>query len=165
MGGNGTGNTVILIILIIGAVVLLFGMITLIITLTKKHKQTKRISRSEENYKSQTTSQPQSIRFIELVSKSNIGAFSLYFRLLAVALVSTITLGIANPWMEVWLLKWIASKTSIDEKTLEYRGSGGKLFVNKLKWTLLFIVTLGIYGFWIPSKILKYHISQLHFEI
>lgn len=155
-------NTALLIIFVIIGIVILFSFITL----SKKQKQKKRSTKAEENYKAQlSVSEPQRIRFVELVSKCDARAFGLYFRLLAVAFLSLITLGIANPWLEVWVLKWITSKTVIDEKELTYTGTGGKLFAEKFKWLLLFIVTLGIYGFWLPSKILNYHISQLHFEV
>ncbi len=73
------------------------------------------------------------------------GAFSLFFRRLLVGFVSIITLGIAAAWINCWLLRWEAEHTYINGRQLEFVGTGAALFVNYLKWTLLTLVTLGLY--------------------
>jgi len=93
-----------------------------------------------------------------------IGAFGLFFRFLLVVLVAILSGGILFPWMEVWLVKYICDKTTVDGCKINYTATGTELFVELLVIILLSIVTLGIFVFWVPSRILKFHISRVHIE-
>lgn len=153
----------ILIIAVLIALMIAMLVVSLVAT-SKKRKQKSNALMSTEQAPAVPVAY-QSMSLGSIASSCNIGAFRLFFRILLVIFVSLITLGIASSWMEVWLLKWVASKTSIDGKVLAYQGTGGEWFVKKLVWHILFVITIGIYGFWLPSKFIKYHISKLHFEI
>ncbi|MBQ1712899.1 MAG: DUF898 family protein, partial [Treponema sp.] len=49
-------------------------------------------------------------------------------------------------------------------KRLKFDGTAAQLFGNWIKWFLLIIVTLGIYGFWIPIKLKKWKTKHTSFE-
>lgn len=79
-------------------------------------------------------------------------------------LISFLTFGIASPWGKCILYKYRFSHTIYNGKRLKFEGDGGELFVNRFKWFLLTIITLGIYGWWVPAKKINWVISNLHFE-
>ena len=58
--------------------------------------------------------------------------------------------------------KWVAEKTYIDGKQLYFDGTGLQLFGNYIKWFLLTIITLGIYGFWMGIKMKQWVVSHTH---
>ena len=78
-------------------------------------------------------------------SKFTAGAFANYFATLLVGLVSSITCGIATPWILCWYMRFIANHTFINGKQVIFDGSGGSLFGNYIKWLLLSFITFGIY--------------------
>lgn len=78
-------------------------------------------------------------------SKFTAGAFANYFATLLVGLVSSITCGIATPWILCWYMRFIANNTFINGKQVIFDGSGGSLFGNYIKWLLLSFITFGIY--------------------
>ena len=77
-------------------------------------------------------------------------------------LITTISFGLAAPWAICIKEKWIASHTIIDGKQLVFDGTGGQLFLNYLKWWLLTIVTLGIYGLWLSIKMKQWVVMHTH---
>jgi len=85
------------------------------------------------------------------------------WRLLAF-LITIVTLGIAGPWGSCMLYSYQIKHTVYNGKRLKFEGTGGDLFVNKFKWVLLTIITLGIYALFIPIKKTKWVISNIHFE-
>lgn len=78
-------------------------------------------------------------------------------------LVSTITLGIATPWLTCWKESWYAENTFIDGKQMQFDGTGGQLFGSWIKWWLLSVVTLGIFALWIPIKYEQWRVKHIHF--
>ena len=92
------------------------------------------------------------------------GAFSYFFRNLAVALVSSITAGLLYPVMYCWQQRWVAEHTFYNGRKLTFDGKGGQLFGKYIIWFLLTVVTLGIYSLWVPIKMEKWRVSHLHFE-
>lgn len=79
-------------------------------------------------------------------------------------IITVFTLGIARPWGECMITRYIVNHTTINGKRLEFEGKGSAYFVQIFKWVLLSIITLGIYTLWIPIKKLRWQISQIHFE-
>ena len=77
------------------------------------------------------------------------------WRLLAF-LITIVTLGIAAPWGSCMLYSYQIKHTVYNGKRLKFEGTGGDLFVNKFKWALLTIITLGIYALFIPIKKTKW---------
>ena len=58
--------------------------------------------------------------------------------------------------------RWIASHTTIDGQRLYFDGTGAQLFGNYIKWFLLTIITLGIYGFWLDLKMKCWIVRHTH---
>lgn len=85
------------------------------------------------------------------------------YKLLAL-IITSVTFTIAKPWADKMLLEYKINHTIYNGKRLKFEGKGGNLFVQRLKWTLLTIVTLGIYYLWVPIKNEKWIISNVHFE-
>lgn len=76
-------------------------------------------------------------------------------------IVTGITLGLAFPFMLCTKEKWLARHTYINGHQLHFDGNGMQLFGNWIKWSLLTLITLGIYAFFIPIAIKKWTISHL----
>ena len=91
------------------------------------------------------------------------GAFSYFFRRLAVSIVSSLTLGLLMPAMTCWLQRWVASHTFINGRQQVFDGKGMELFGKYILWLLLTIVTLGIFLIWLPVKLEKWVVSHTHF--
>ncbi|MEG1647065.1 MAG: DUF898 family protein, partial [Clostridia bacterium] len=81
--------------------------------------------------------------------------------LLCIKIVTVIgvalTLGLALPWIICWHQRWETSHTYIEGSKLTFEGKGIKLFGNYIKWFLLTLITLGIYGFWLTVNVLKWN--------
>lgn len=71
---------------------------------------------------------------------------------LLAGLVAGITLGILTPWAECYIRRWTAEHSTIDGHQVVFEGKWTELWVKYLVWGLLTLVTLGIYGFWVPVK-------------
>ena len=70
------------------------------------------------------------------------------YRILS-ALVNTITLGIAYPWMLCMVQRWEVKHTVIHGRRLKFNGHGHQLIGKYLLWVFLTIITFGIYGIWL----------------
>ena len=77
-------------------------------------------------------------------------------------LIIGITLGIALPWAICLKERWIAEHTIIDGRRLTFDGTGGQLFGNYIKWFLLTLITLGIYGFLLEIKMKEWLVKHTH---
>ena len=73
-----------------------------------------------------------------------------------------LTFGIAAPWAICLKQRWIARHTVIDGRQLIFDGTGGQLFGNYIKWFLLTIITVGIYGFWLDIKMKQWITKHTH---
>ena len=78
------------------------------------------------------------------------------------ALIIGLTFGIAAPWAICMKQRWIARHTVIDGRQLIFDGTGSQLFGNYIKWFLLTIITLGIYGFWLDIKMKQWITKHTH---
>ena len=79
------------------------------------------------------------------------------------ALIIGLTFGIAAPWAICMKERWITRHTIIDGRQLVFDGTGGQLFGNYIKWFLLTLITLGIYGFWLDIKMKQWIVKHTHF--
>lgn len=85
------------------------------------------------------------------------------YKLLAF-LITVVTATIAKPWADKLILEYKYNHTIYNGKRLKFEGKGADLFVQRFKWILLSIITLGIYSFWVPIKNKKWLVSNIHFE-
>jgi uncharacterized membrane protein YjgN (DUF898 family) len=80
-------------------------------------------------------------------------------------LLTVISLGIALPWALAYRQRWVVSHTKIEGKRLAFDGTGGQLFGNFIKWWLLSLITLGIYGaFFLPIRIHQWVAKHTSFD-
>lgn len=79
-------------------------------------------------------------------------------------LITLITLSIGAPWGKCMLLRYEIEHTNLNGKRLKFVGTGGEYFVERFKWIFFTIITLGIYGWWVPIKKTKWILSKIHFE-
>ena len=77
--------------------------------------------------------------------------------------ICTLTLGIAYPWALCLTYGWQINHTVIEGKRLHFNGSGISLFANWIKWLLLMIITLGIYGFWVGIALEDWKVKNTQF--
>lgn len=79
-------------------------------------------------------------------------------------LITSVTLGIGAPWAKCLLYSYQFKHTVYNGKRLRFKGTGGSLLLNIIKWFFFSIITLGIYTLVIPVKRTKWVISNLYFE-
>ena len=80
------------------------------------------------------------------------------------ALVTTITLGLAYPAMYCFKKRWIYANTVVNGYRLKFTGTGAQLFGKYIVWTLLGIITLGIYTLWWPIKYQKWEVKHIEID-
>lgn len=79
-------------------------------------------------------------------------------------LISFLTLGICYPWALCLVYGWKINHTVIEGRRLHFNGTGMSLFANWIKWFLLTVITLGIYGFWVGIELEKWKVKNTSFE-
>lgn len=77
------------------------------------------------------------------------------------ALVTVCTLGIFYPLAMVWLHKWEAKHTVINGYRLRLDANPWSLVGRWILWELLTLVTIGIFGLWVPTKLLKWKTARM----
>ncbi len=80
-----------------------------------------------------------------------------------VAFVTSITFGLAFPWMCCLMQRWKAKHTVICGKRMYFDGTGVQLIGKFILWLFLTIITFGIYGFWMAIAIKKWVSKHTHF--
>lgn len=79
-------------------------------------------------------------------------------------LIILLTLGLCTPFAIVLRQRWRAKHTYVRGHRLIFVGGGVQLFGLWVKWFLLIIVTLGIYGFWVAPRIQKWVVENTDFD-
>lgn len=78
--------------------------------------------------------------------------------------LTTITLGLATPWVVCYVYSWVLGHSVIDGHKLVFKGTGAGLFGNYIKWWILSIITIGIYALWVPTKVIGWVVENTHTE-
>ena len=78
------------------------------------------------------------------------------------ALMIGLSFGLGTPWAICMKERWMARHTIIDGQQLTFDGTGSQLFGNYIKWFLLTVLTLGIYGFWLDIKMKQWITKHTH---
>ena len=78
-------------------------------------------------------------------------------------LITIITLGICYPFSFVLMEQWRAKHSFIEGRQLLFTGTGVGLFGLWIKWFLLIVITVGIYGFWVAPQIAKWKWERTSF--
>jgi len=83
---------------------------------------------------------------------------------LAVFFLTLITLGLAGPAMHCYMLRWQYRHTVVGGYRLKFTGTGWQLFWRAIVWSLLTVITIGIFGLWVPIKYKKWEISHVEID-
>lgn len=83
---------------------------------------------------------------------------------LVMALASTLTCGIALPWVICGFNKWYAPNARISGRRLRFDGTGGELFGQFIIVFLLSLVTCGIYAPWGYVRMRRWYVSHVSIE-
>lgn len=90
--------------------------------------------------------------------------FELLGYTLLTALVSTITCGIAAPWMICKIYKWRLSHTVINGRRFTFDGTGAALLGHWIIWEILSVVTCGIFTFFAHVALRKWELSHTYID-
>ena len=63
-------------------------------------------------------------------------------------------------WAEIKLIKWETKHTIISGIKFKFNGNALQLFGNIVKWTILTVITIGIYGLWLPIKVRQWRVKH-----
>ena len=102
--------------------------------------------------------------FMNSNSRFDAGLLEVLVESIVVALIIVFTVGLGTPWAICHHEKWLASKTTLDGKQLEFTGTGTELFGQYLIWLILTFLTVGIYGLWVNLNLKKWIIARTHLK-
>lgn len=78
--------------------------------------------------------------------------------------ITVLSFGLAYFWAYAFKEKTLTKYTFIDGRRLTFNSTSGKFFLTNLLWTLLTIITVGIYGLFLKGKILRWQIANTGVE-
>jgi len=78
-------------------------------------------------------------------------------------LITALTFGICYPWALCMVYGWKINHTVIEGRRLKFIGTAIGLFGNWIKWSILTIITLRIYGFWVGIALEKWKAKNTYF--
>lgn len=96
--------------------------------------------------------------YIEISTLNLLGVYVIAFFLI------TLSLGLLSPVAIVMINKYLCNRRYINGRKLKFTGAIGELYKKYIIWLLLFVVTLGIYSFWIVIKYLRWKTEKTIFE-
>lgn len=79
---------------------------------------------------------------------------------IALIVIGAIIAAIGICWAEIKFIKWETKHTVISGNKLKFNGTALQLFGNYIKWTFLTVITIGIYGLWLPIKVRKWRVKH-----
>lgn len=129
----------------------------------KESRAEAKVKAEEEQVRANSANLSSSPSDIKLESTFDGGLFELIGRNILGSLITTITLGICYPLAVCFVYSWEIDHTIIEGRRLKFTGKAIGLWGNWIKWTLLSLITLGIYAFWVPIKIRKWKASHTIF--
>jgi len=72
-----------------------------------------------------------------------------------------ISLGLATPFIECTVIRWICNNSTIGGKRYKFNGTALGMFGRWIIWYLLTIITIGIYGFWSIRNQIRWVIENI----
>jgi len=76
-------------------------------------------------------------------------------------LLWAITLGFATPFIVCTIIRWICNHSTIGGKNYAFKGTATGLFGRWILWTILSIITIGIYSFWSTRNQIRWVIENI----
>lgn len=84
-------------------------------------------------------------------------------QLVAIAVTAVLAL-IALAWAAIRFMKWETKHTVISGNSIKFNGNAFQLLGNCIKWTFLTIITVGIYGLWLPIKVRQWKVKHMELQ-
>ena len=84
-------------------------------------------------------------------------------QLVAIAVTAVLAL-IGLAWAAIRFMKWDAKHTVISGNSIKFNGNAFQLLGNCIKWTFLTIITVGIYGLWLPIKVRQWKVKHMELQ-
>lgn len=100
----------------------------------------------------------------ELGGTFKANALAYVFVCIGCFLLSILTLSIFRPIFITWENRYIQNRLVIDGRRMEFDGKGTHLLGKYILWTLLKIITLGIYGLFVHIKLKKWVAKYTHIK-
>lgn len=75
-------------------------------------------------------------------------------------ILPAISFGLLIPLAECIKLRWISKYTVINKCRIIFEGKALNLFLKSIGWGFLTIITFGIYGLWLPIKIINWEVEN-----
>ncbi len=83
--------------------------------------------------------------------------------LAVVAFLALIVMILLLSWSITVLLRWMSHHTIINDHRLVFVGRVGELMKKIILYWLLTLITLGIFGIWVPVKLLRWKAANTRF--
>ena len=84
-------------------------------------------------------------------------------QLVAIAVTAVLAL-IGLAWAAIRFMKWETKHTVISGNSFKFNGNAFQLLGNCIKWTFLTIITVGIYGLWLPIKVRQWKVKHMELQ-
>ena len=137
-------STFALLLGILFAIALIFGLVALIVFLVGKKKGEGEAAPRDGSYFD--------------------GGYLAYFGYnFLIVFLTSISFGLAYPFMLCVYERWLARHTVICGKRMRFDGTGLQLIGNYILWSILSVLTLGIYSFWMVLNLRKWKVKHTHF--
>lgn len=98
------------------------------------------------------------LSFIEISTLKLFGVYVIAF------FIITLSFSLLSPIAIVMVNKYIINRRYINGRKLKFTGTIGELYIKYIIWLVLFVVTLGIFSFWIAIKYLRWKTENTIFE-
>ena len=83
---------------------------------------------------------------------------------IAMIVVAALLAMLGLAWADVRFMKWDTKHTVISGNSIKFNGNAFQLLGNCIKWTFLTIITVGIYGLWLPIKVRKWKVKHMELQ-
>lgn len=80
-------------------------------------------------------------------------------------ILNFISLGLLSAFTFCYKTNWIIKHTVINRKKLAFTGRAISLFGHCMLWGFLTVITFGIFGLWVPIKMLKWQNKNIHIKL
>ena len=76
-------------------------------------------------------------------------------------ILTSISFGLLLPFSICYKLKWICNHTVINNKKIVFKGKSISLFGKIIVWSLLSLITFGIYSLWFDLNLIKWKVQNI----
>jgi hypothetical protein len=97
----------------------------------------------------------------KIESKFSGGVFPIFLFCIWAPILLIISLGLAIPFIVCTVIRWICNNSTICGKSYRFKGTAMGLFGRWILWSILTIITIGIYGFWSTRNHVRWVVENI----